>query len=100
MLDFNHQPRLHERFTQVIDQALDAERAQQTPRQYLGASRLGVSCERALQFEYAGAPGDLSLIHISRRPASAASRLPRTAATARACARCSRTSPTRSPWAR
>ncbi len=56
MLDFNHQPRLHERFTQVIDQALDAERAQQTPRQYLGASRLGVSCERALQFEYAGAP--------------------------------------------
>lgn len=58
MLDFNHQPRLHERFTQVIDQALDAERAQQTPRQYLGASRLGVSCERALQFEYAGAPVD------------------------------------------
>ncbi|MCM8623155.1 MAG: hypothetical protein NFW16_15820 [Candidatus Accumulibacter sp.] len=58
MLDFNHQPRLHERFTQVIDQALDAERARQTPRQYLGASRLGVSCERALQFEYAGAPVD------------------------------------------
>ena len=58
MLDFNHQPRLHERFTQVIDQALDTERAQQTPRQYLGASRLGVSCERALQFEYAGAPVD------------------------------------------
>jgi len=58
MLDFNHQPKLHERFTQLIDQALDAERAQQAPRQYLGASRLGVSCERALQFEYAGAPVD------------------------------------------
>ena len=58
MLDFNHQARFHERFTQVIDQALDAERARQTPRQYLGASRLGVSCERALQFEYAGAPVD------------------------------------------
>ena len=58
MLDFNHQPRLHERFAQVIDQALDAEHAQQATRQYLGASRLGVSCERALQFEYAGAPVD------------------------------------------
>ncbi|MQM32124.1 MAG: hypothetical protein CRU78_17105 [Candidatus Accumulibacter phosphatis] len=58
MLDFNHKPQFHERVTGVIDQALDAERAQQTPRQYLGASRLGVSCERALQFEYAGAPVD------------------------------------------
>ncbi len=58
MLDFNHKPQFHERVTGVIDQALDAERAQQTPRHYLGASRLGVSCERALQFEYAGASVD------------------------------------------
>ena len=58
MLDFNHPTTLHERHTQVIDQALDAERSHQTPRRYLGASRLGVSCERALQFEYAGAPVD------------------------------------------
>jgi hypothetical protein len=28
------------------------------PRDYLGASRLGVACERALQFEYAKAPVD------------------------------------------
>ena len=58
MLDFNHQARFHEHVTAVIDQALDAERGQQEPRHYLGASRLGVSCERALQFEYADAPRD------------------------------------------
>jgi hypothetical protein len=33
-------------------------RARQSERQYLGASRLGVACERALQFEYAKAPID------------------------------------------
>lgn len=58
MLDYNHQPKLHECITALIDQALDRERASQTPRQYLGASRLGVACERALQYEYAGAPVD------------------------------------------
>ena len=58
MLDFNHRPAFHERVTGFIDAALDAERAEQTPRDYLGASRLGVACERALQYEYAGAPVD------------------------------------------
>jgi hypothetical protein len=74
MLDFNHQPRLHERFTQVIDQALDAERAQQTPRQYLGASRLGVSLRARLQFEYAGAPVDPGKGFSGRDPAHLRSR--------------------------
>ncbi|WP_392390560.1 MULTISPECIES: PD-(D/E)XK nuclease family protein [Nitrosomonas] len=32
--------------------------AQQPIRQYLGASRLGIACERALQYEYAQAPVD------------------------------------------
>ena len=59
MLDFNHTPQIHEQLTTLIDQALDVERGAQTPRDYLGASRLGVSCERALQYEYAGAPVDL-----------------------------------------
>ena len=58
MLDFNHRPAFHEQVTDVIDAVLDAERAEQTPRDYLGASRLGVSCERQLQYEYAGAPVD------------------------------------------
>lgn len=58
MLDFNHRPAFHERVTGFIDAALDVERAVQIPRDYLGASRLGVACERALQYEYAGAPVD------------------------------------------
>ena len=58
MLDFNHRPAFHELVTGFIDAALDAERVGQTPRDYLGASRLGVACERALQYEYAGAPVD------------------------------------------
>lgn len=58
MLDFNHRPAFHERVTQIIDAALTAERATKRPRAYLGASRLGVACERALQYEYAGAPPD------------------------------------------
>ena len=58
MLDFNHRPKIHEQISELIDAALLAERQQQTPRNYLGASRLGVACERALQYEYAGAPVD------------------------------------------
>ena len=52
MLDFNHRPKIHEQIGDLIDAALLAERQQQTPRNYLGASRLGVACERALQYEY------------------------------------------------
>jgi hypothetical protein len=52
MLDFNHKPKLHERVTALIDEALQCQQQQQTPRSYLGASRIGVACERALQFEY------------------------------------------------
>lgn len=43
MLDFNHRPQFHEQVTNRIDLVLDAERRQQTPRDYLGASRLGVA---------------------------------------------------------
>ncbi|WP_157314585.1 PD-(D/E)XK nuclease family protein [Chitinibacter sp. GC72] len=58
MLDFNRQPKFNEHFSQLIDQALQAQQRKETPRNYLGGSRLGVYCERALQFEYAGAPVD------------------------------------------
>ena len=40
-----------------IDAALQSMRTQ--PRDYLGASRLGVTCERALQFEYLKVPVDM-----------------------------------------
>jgi hypothetical protein len=58
MLDFNHKPNLSEQICARIDGALQSVQAQQTPRNYLGASRLGVACDRALQFEYLNAPVD------------------------------------------
>jgi len=58
MMDFNSTASLSGRVTAFIDLGLQRARAQQTLRQYLGASRLGVACERALQFEFAQAPVD------------------------------------------
>lgn len=52
MLDFNHRPTLSESMTVLVDSALQEKQSQQTPRDYLGASRLGVACDRALQYEY------------------------------------------------
>jgi len=47
-----------DRLNALVDEALEAERAATPPRDYLGASRLGHPCERALQFEFAHAPFD------------------------------------------
>jgi hypothetical protein len=58
MLDFNPRPSMTERINALVDAALIAERETTPPRTYLGASRLGHACERALQFEFAGAPKD------------------------------------------
>ena len=58
MLDYNHRPGIAERINAAVDAALGAERAATLPRDYLGASRLGHACERALQFEFARAPKD------------------------------------------
>ena len=58
MLDFNSRPSMAERINTLVDTALIAEREATPPRTYLGASRLGHACERALQFEFAGAPKD------------------------------------------
>jgi len=58
MLDFNPRPSMAERINALVDAALIAEREATPPRTYLGASRLGHACERALQFEFAGAPND------------------------------------------
>ncbi|HRD90978.1 MAG TPA: hypothetical protein PK752_22380, partial [Accumulibacter sp.] len=58
MIDLNHQPRFHEKVTALVDAALQVESAARERRRYLGASRLGIACERALQFEYADAPVD------------------------------------------
>jgi hypothetical protein len=58
MLDYNHKPSMSERVNAGIDAALVAENAARPPRDYLGGSRIGHACERALQFEFAGAPKD------------------------------------------
>ena len=58
MLDFNHHSLIAGRINALIDDSLDAARAVTPPRTYLGGSRLGQPCERALQFEFAGAPKD------------------------------------------
>jgi hypothetical protein len=58
VIDFNSSSSLSGQITALIDIGMQQARARQSERQYLGASRLGVACERALQFEYAKAPVD------------------------------------------
>ncbi|MCW7536247.1 PD-(D/E)XK nuclease family protein [Aquabacterium sp. A7-Y] len=58
MMDFNPTSSLGERVEALIDDGLQRQAAAQPARDYLGASRVGVACERALQFEYAQAPVD------------------------------------------
>ena len=58
MLDFNHAPKFTDELNDCIDAALVAENATRAPRNYLGGSRVGHMCERALQFEFASARKD------------------------------------------
>ena len=58
MLDFNSTSSLSGQVTALVDAGLEQRHRQQERRAYLGASRLGVACERALQFEYADATVD------------------------------------------
>jgi len=58
MLDFNHRPSAAERLNALVDATLEAERAATPPRDYLGGSRLGHACERALQFEFTATSKD------------------------------------------
>lgn len=56
MLDFNHVKNKGERLNFLIDQALTSN--PEKPRSYLGASRLGHECARALQYEFYNTPKD------------------------------------------
>lgn len=58
MLDFNARTTFADHLNQRIDAALAGERAAVPARSYLGASRLGVACDRALQFEFTDTPRD------------------------------------------
>jgi hypothetical protein len=57
-LDFTPSP--HAAFSQafeaLIDKAMEARQQAETPRTYLGASRLGEECERKLAYEYHKTP--------------------------------------------
>jgi len=58
MIDFNSSSSLSGQITALVDAGMQQARTRQSERQYLGASRLGVTCERQLQYEYAKAPVD------------------------------------------
>lgn len=58
MMDFNSSSSVSGQLGALLDAGLQQARTQQPARRYLGASRLGVACERALQYEYAQAPVD------------------------------------------
>lgn len=58
MLDFNSSATFSERFEALVDAAMQEQARTEAKREYLGASRLGASCERQLQYEYAKAPID------------------------------------------
>ncbi len=53
MIDFNSSASVSGQLEALLDAGMHRQRAKQTPRAYLGASRLGSSCERALQYEFA-----------------------------------------------
>ena len=59
MLDFNSREALSTRVNALIDTALEARQSATPRRTYLGGSRLGANCERALQLEYSGTPKDI-----------------------------------------
>lgn len=58
MLDFNSRGQAALHVNAAIDAALVARNAATPPRSYLGGSRLGHPCERALQFEFLQTPKD------------------------------------------
>ncbi|WBQ12859.1 hypothetical protein L2D00_13540 [Hyphomonadaceae bacterium BL14] len=58
MLDYNRRPSFAERVNEKVDLALVGQNAARPARDYLGGSRLGHPCERALQFEFTATPKD------------------------------------------
>ncbi len=58
MLDLNSRSQTSTHVNAAIDAALVVSNQATPPRSYLGGSRLGHACERALQFEFVKAPKD------------------------------------------
>ncbi len=66
MMDFNSSASICGQVSALIDAGLQKRQAEQSPRSYLGASRLGTSCERALQYEFAMTAVDPGREHSGR----------------------------------
>ena len=66
MMDFNSSSSISGQIAALVDAGMQRVRSAQTQREYLGASRLGASCERALQYEFAKAPVDHGRDHDGR----------------------------------
>ncbi|MBT4876334.1 MAG: hypothetical protein HOJ48_01190 [Desulfobacula sp.] len=58
MIDFNRKLSISEKINKQIDTALELERSFQPSRDYMGGSRIGAYCERALQYEITKTPVD------------------------------------------
>ena len=58
MLDFNSRSLTADHVNAAIDVAIVSRDRATLPRSYLGGSRLGHPCERALQFEFTDTPKD------------------------------------------
>lgn len=58
MIDLSSKRMISPKINALIDEALEAERDRQEKRNYLGGSRVGVECDRQLQFELFNAPKD------------------------------------------
>ena len=58
MIDLSSKRMISPKLNALIDAALELERDQQEKRTYLGGSRVGVECDRQLQFEFFNTPKD------------------------------------------
>lgn len=71
MLDFNSQTAsraaMDVEINQILIKSLEAKRAMQERRTYLGASAIGEECERRLQYEFAGAPRETDFSGLTLR---------------------------------
>jgi hypothetical protein len=57
MLDLNHR-NINDKLNALVDQALEKQRSEQPPRDYIGGSLIGRECLRAIQFSYFNTPKD------------------------------------------
>ncbi|MGM0601378.1 MAG: hypothetical protein ACQESP_12235, partial [Candidatus Muiribacteriota bacterium] len=58
MIDLNSKSKISDRINYYLDSALELEQQFQPERSYFGGSRVGVECERALQYEFLKTPVD------------------------------------------